>query len=135
MKIIRVGLDVPVMQLFDYRADDASEDDVGQRVLVPFGKRIAIGVILDVADTTLVSAQRLKSATRILRGTPAFSDDDLRLLHFAADYYHHPLGRVVMSALPQRLRRAETAPPAEFRYALTDSGRAITPDDLPNVRS
>src|SRR5436190_22146749 len=111
MKIIRVGLDVPVMQLFDYRVDDATEADIGQRAVVPFGKRIAIGVILDVADETLVSAQRLKSATRILRGTPAFSDDDLRLLHFAADYYHYPLGRVVMGALPQRLKRGEATAP------------------------
>ena len=52
MKIIRVGLDAPLTQLFDYRADDATEEDLGQRVLVPFGRRVTIGVILEIADAT-----------------------------------------------------------------------------------
>ena len=37
MKIVRVGFDVPLDRLFDYRCDDARESDIGARVLAPFG--------------------------------------------------------------------------------------------------
>ena len=37
MNIVRVALDVPVPRLFDYLAPDASESDIGRRVIVPFG--------------------------------------------------------------------------------------------------
>ncbi|MBX9810767.1 MAG: primosomal protein N' [Burkholderiales bacterium] len=131
MKIIRVGLDVPVAKLFDYRCHDAHTEDIGRRVLVPFGKKTVIGVIIEVADATAVPHNRLKTALRILRDEPPFSADDLRLLKFASDYYHHALGAVVMNALPARLRRvsAPRHPPA--CYALTAAGEAAKPDDLP----
>src|SRR5262245_45891539 len=106
MKVIRVALDVPVAKLFDYFAPDATAADVGQRVLVPFGRKQAIGIIVELAHSSELSGDRLKSAIRILRESPPLAADDLHLMRFAADYYHHPLGAVVMGALPARLRRA-----------------------------
>ena len=106
MKVIRVALDVPVAKLFDYLAADATAADVGQRVLVPFGRKQAVGIILELAQSSEVPRERLKSAVRILRELPPLAAEDLRLMQFAADYYRHPLGAVVMSALPARLRRA-----------------------------
>jgi primosomal protein N' (replication factor Y) len=131
MKIVRVGLDAPLIQLFDYRADDATEEDLGQRVLVPFGRRMAIGVILEIADSTHIPRERVKAALRIFRSTPQLSAEDLRLLRFAADYYHYPLGQVVLTALPVRLRRLESAPTEKVRYRLTDAGRAVAPETFP----
>src|SRR5688572_33256935 len=108
MKIVRVGFDVPLDTLFDYRCDEAAfkvtVDDIGSRVLAPFGKRSAVGVILEIADTSTVALARIKPITRILREAPGFSADDIKLMRFAADYYHHPLGSVVMSVLPAGLR-------------------------------
>jgi primosomal protein N' len=46
MKIARVGFDVPLDKLFDYRCDDARESDIGARVLAPFGKRSPAGKAL-----------------------------------------------------------------------------------------
>jgi primosomal protein N' (replication factor Y) (superfamily II helicase) len=132
MKILRVGLDLPVDTLFDYRADDASAADIGRRVVVPIGRRTAVGVALELADSSAVPAARLKPVVRVLRDEAGFSPADLRLLRFAAAYYHHPLGAVVMNALPQRLRRtkgAQAAAPGQF--ALTAAGARIVPDDLP----
>ena len=100
MPIIRVAMDVPVDTLFDYRALDATDADIGRRVLVPFGKKTAVGVIIEVSGTSAVPATRLKSALRVLRDMQPLAPEDLRLMRFAADYYRHPLGNVVMDALP-----------------------------------
>ena len=52
MNFARVALDVPVSTLFDYRAQAVTRADVGRRVLVPFGRKIAVGVIIELARTT-----------------------------------------------------------------------------------
>jgi primosomal protein N' (replication factor Y) len=134
MPIVRVALDVPVDRLFDYRAADATTADVGCRVTVPFGrKKTAVGVILEVANASAIAPARLKSVLQILRDEPPLSGEDLRLMRFAADYYRHPLGAVVLNALPTRLRRLtgkprERAVPA---YRLTGAGAALDPESLP----
>lgn len=132
MKIVRIGFDVPVDTLFDYRCDEVREADVGARALAPFGRRNAVGVILEIADSSEVAAPRLKSVVRILRDAPGFSPEDIGLLRFASDYYHHPLGAVAMSALPAGLRRVRRKPPATLtHYALTALGASRTADSLP----
>jgi primosomal protein N' (replication factor Y) len=132
MKIVRVGFDVPLDTLFDYRCDDAREADIGARVLAPFGKRSAVGVIMDIADTSTVAIGRLKPITKMLRDAPAFSAEDIKLIRFAAEYYHHPLGAVAMSALPAGLRRARRQPAKSLtHYELTALGITRTLDSLP----
>ena len=133
MTILRVALDVPVDKLFDYRAPDASAADIGRRVVVPFGRKTAVGVIVETANDSEVPAERLKDALEVLRDLPPFSAEDLRLLRFAADYYHHPLGAVVMGALPTRLRRVAGSARESGRgvYRLTAAGAALEVSALP----
>jgi primosomal protein N' (replication factor Y) len=132
MSIVKVGLDVPLAREFDYIAPDISTDDIGRRVIVPFGRRSAVGVVLGVAETSDLARDKLKRISRIVRDAPGLSPDDLRLLKFASDYYHHPLGQVVMAALPTRLRREQgSRRSAPTEYVLTDLGRAQAPDALP----
>jgi len=132
MKIIRVGLDVPVARLFDYRCEDADGDDVGRRVLVPFKRKTAVGVILEVGGISTVPQHMLKTALRILRDELPLSKSDLRLLKFASDYYHHPLGMVVMNALPSRLRSTRACPHIlPTVYSVSSAGRSADPEELP----
>src|SRR5262245_57994528 len=105
MTIVRVALDVPVDTLFDYRAPEATAADIGRQVLVPFGKKMAVGVILERANASELPVERLKWVQEVRHDLPAFASDDLRLLRFAAEYYHAPLGTVVLSTLPTRLRK------------------------------
>ena len=131
MKIARVGFDVPLDTLFDYRCDEVRESDIGMRVLAPFGKRNAVGVILAIADSSRIAPGRLKPITRLLREAPGFSPADIALMRFAADYYHHPLGAVAMSALPAGLRRVRKQPATSLmHYALTAAGAAVALDTL-----
>ncbi len=110
MKIVRVGFDVPLDRLFDYRCDAAIAADIGARVLAPFGKRNVVGVIMEIADASAVALPRLKTITCILREAPSFSAEDMRLIRFAAAYYQHPLGAVALSTLPAGLRRVRKRP-------------------------
>jgi primosomal protein N' (replication factor Y) len=102
--IVRVALDVPVAKLFDYRSDDITGEDIGRRVLVPFGNRTAIGVIIERARASEVPAAQLKRVLEVMRDGPGLGAADLGLLKFASDYYQYPLGEVVMGSLPVRLR-------------------------------
>jgi len=110
MSILRVALDLPLPQLFDYTHDEASSADIGMRVLVPFGQRQTVGVIVGLAATSEISGEKLKSALRVLRETPALGGDWLDLAQFCSDYYHRPLGEVIFNGLPAGLRRPAAAP-------------------------
>ncbi|MHB9117076.1 MAG: primosomal protein N' [Burkholderiales bacterium] len=130
--IARIVLDVPLDSLFDYRAEGLAEDDIGRRVLVSFGRRRAVGVIVGLADRSGVAENKLKPVLHVFRDLPPLPADILHLLRFCADYYQHPLGEVVLNALPQRARRSEAiaAPPPQC-FLLSASGREIRLDDLP----
>ena len=107
--VVRVALDVPLPKLFDYRADDATREDIGARAIVPFGAKRAVGVVVDVAAGSAIEPARLRRVERILRDEPRLPAAWLELARFASDYYHEPIGQVVMSALPPRLRAAKAA--------------------------
>jgi primosomal protein N' (replication factor Y) len=136
--ILRVALDVPVPTLFDYRCEEANAADIGRRVVVPFGKKTAVGLIVEIASSSSLPRERLKRPLRILREEqPMLEAADLELLKFASDYYHHPLGAVVMVALPAPLRRARVplAARRRLRYVRTEAGAALGPEELPRRAS
>ena len=124
MTIAHVALDMPLPQLFDYRGDELTADDVGARVVVPFGRggssqrRITVGVIVAVSDESQVAPDKLKSVTRVLRDSPPLPLEWLALAQFCADYYHKPIGEVILPALPPRLRTDKPAPDCARHYRL-----------------
>ena len=131
MTFIRVALDVPIDTLFDYRADRIGAIGTGGVVLVPFGKKIVVGVVLEVTETSRLASSRLRQAIAILDEIPPLPCDVLAVLKFASAYYHHPIGAVVMNALPTRLRRRNAVKIEKNIYRLTTLGSTIRPEDLP----
>jgi len=125
MSILRVALDLPLPHLFDYSCDDATDADIGMRVLLPFGNKQLVGVIVGLADTTEVDRQKLKTAVRVLRETPALPPDWLDLARFCSDYYHRPLGEVIFNGLPRQLRQATSMPALKqaLAYRISERGR------------
>jgi primosomal protein N' (replication factor Y) len=128
--LIRVALDVPVDRLFDYRCDDTAAV-IGARVLVPFGRQRLIGIVVAKPGTSDVPENKLRRAASVLDREPLLHRADLKLLEFAADYYVHPLGAVVMATLPAALRRVSTRSMSPGAWTLTDAGKALTEDRLP----
>lgn len=107
MPILRVALDVPLPRLFDYTASDASSEDIGRCVRVPFGQGEKIGLIVALSEHSEHAADKLKPATAILRELPTMPRDWLALGEFCSRYYQQPLGAVLSMALPPYLRRGK----------------------------
>jgi len=127
MIIAHVALDVPLPHLFDYRGEELSAHDIGSRVVVPFGaggnrhERSAVGVIVGISNESQVPPGKLKSITRVLRDSPPLPHEWLALAQFCADYYHKPIGEVILPALPPRLRTSKPAPLCPQYYRLARS--------------
>ncbi|TAM45329.1 MAG: primosomal protein N' [Gammaproteobacteria bacterium] len=106
-RVCRVALPAPLHQLFDYLPPaDVAEPAIGARVRVPFGpRRQAVGVVLEIAEKSLLPRARLKRIGEALDAAPLLPEKLLSLLRWAADYYHHPVGEVIAAALPTLLRQ------------------------------
>ena len=114
----------PLRRWFEYLPPDeepgAGPLRPGTRVKVPFGGSVRTGVVLEAADESEIEAGRLRRIAARLDDEPSVPPSLLRLLVWAADYYHHPIGEVVRTALPAGLRRARPAtPPAARAWRLT----------------
>lgn len=130
--IAQVAVDVPLNTTFDYLAPELARSDLGTRVLVPFGRRVVVGVVVGLSEQPSDPGMTLKPIKRVLRDAPPLPAPILNLARFCADYYHHPLGQVIATLLPQRLRRTEPVGKlSETIYQLTAAGRAISVDELP----
>ncbi len=124
MPIVRVALDIPLPTLFDYMAADGVA--VGQRVLVIFGRRQMVGVVMECVADSALALERIKQVTHVLDEAPLLPEELLTLLRFCSDYYHHPLGATVLPALPVQLRSSQPVALKEaLHYTLTVSGRSL----------
>ena len=103
---IQIAVPVPLRQVFDYLSSEPIAP--GSRALVPFGRkssRSVVGVVLSSRSDPDENI-KLKTIERILDDIPVFTDNLIRLLLWAADYYHHPVGEVFQTATPVKLRSA-----------------------------
>jgi primosomal protein N' (replication factor Y) len=113
-EILQVALPVPLPQLFDYLpSNDSPVAPEGSRVLVPFGSRSLLGVVVRKTERSEVPASRLLRVTRVLDGgEPLLERQLIGLLRWCWNYYKHAPGEVLLSALPPshfRIRRCNSA--------------------------
>jgi primosomal protein N' (replication factor Y) len=135
MSIVRVALDVPLATLFDYALPDGSAIAPGQCVVVPFGRKQTVGVVMEGAAASELPPSKLKPVLRVMEEVPPLAPDLLALLTFCSDYYHYPIGATVISALPVRLRSVDAVPLKETQYyRLSEAGRALAPGALDKRR-
>ena len=130
MHLVRIALDIPIARLFDYRCGTPGTQ-IGMRVVVPFGRQQLVGLIVGKPDISDAPEDKLRRVIAVIDDTPLLRRADLRLLEFAADYYLHPLGAVIMASLPSALRRVRAGTPGPAAWTLTAAGAAITVDMLP----
>jgi primosomal protein N' (replication factor Y) len=100
--LIAVALPVPVDRVFTYLvpAGLVGKIQVGVRVLVPFGRQIISGFVIGL----MASADgELKAVHEVLDDEPLFPAGVLTLYRWVAEYYQHPLGEVIQTALPAGL--------------------------------
>ena len=75
---IEVAAALPVYQTFTYSLPDdlIGLATPGMRVLVPFGRRNMVGIVVGVADQSEVPEERLLSVSRVLDGGERLLDEE-----------------------------------------------------------
>mgnify|MGYP000127816709 FL=1 len=126
MPVAHVALPVPLPRTFDYLLPDGMAVKAGCRVRVPFGKQERIGIVAAVSERSELPLDELKPVAEALDDEPVFSGTVWRLLMWAAEYYHHPIGDVLFHALPILLRQGKpaSATPLWYWFA-TEQGQAV----------
>jgi primosomal protein N' (replication factor Y) (superfamily II helicase) len=127
-RIVRVAVPAPLRKSFDYLLPDGLRAPApGVRVRVPFGpRRTVVGVVLDVVADSERPLHRLKPLTQVLDQAPLIPSTLLQLLAWAADYYHHPIGEVIATALPTRLRQGDVIAEGICVWMLTPEATALS---------
>jgi primosomal protein N' (replication factor Y) len=130
LHILKVALDVPLDRVFDYKTEYPNTQ-IGQYVVVPFGARKMIGVVVGVSDTSSIESKKLKSIIR-LDPEVIFDEQSFKLFQFCSQYYHYPLGQTILSAVPSRLKKINTkAMTKKYLYRLTKKAIQLGIDQLP----
>ena len=118
--ILRIAISVPLRQLFDYLPPiepPALTLEPGMRVLVPFGRRQTVGIIVEVSDHTDHPLEKLKKIVLCLDQEPLFPKTILSLIQWASRYYQGALGEVFETAIPKKLRQVpKNFSPQEIRH-------------------
>ena len=129
--IVKVAVNVPLSREFDYLpAAGAPLPQPGSRVLVPFGHRRQTGVVTALAGESELPGNKVRRCVATLDREPVLSGDDLWLIRFTSNYYHHPVGEVVAAALPALLRQGKALHPVLVHVVATDAGEKTDLDAL-----
>ena len=107
---IQVAIPVPMRQLFTYHVPIALINEkslIGERVIVPFGHRQVIGIVIRIGKENEIEKHKLKAVISRIDTNTHLPETLLKLLTLAANYYHHPIGDVFQQALPVLLRKTE----------------------------
>lgn len=119
-------------QLFTYSVPESLQNNefaIGERVIVPFGNRQVIGIILAVSNKTEFAQEKLKPITSKVTAHHKIPLPLTQLLMTCARYYHHPIGDVFQQALPVLLRQVDNITLAPTLYwqcqPLTDETQEI----------
>ncbi len=117
MSFAEVAIAVPLRQTFTYKVPERMNVDEGSRVLVPFGRRSVVGIVMRVqanigklkAGDCFAPRSRarndieVKQISEALDTEPIFSPKMVKLLRWMADYYFVPIGDLCRAALPSDL--------------------------------
>lgn len=124
--VLKVALPVPLRQLFDYLPPlEDSLPQPGMRVLVPFGRRKMVGVVVEIATSSELPIEKLARVSSFPDGTQmVLTAETLGLLTWCWRYYQHAPGEVIFNALPPLLRKLSgEIPPLPVQYLISEAGR------------
>lgn len=107
--VYQVAIPNPTNQLFSYRCTFVPTPDslVGCRVLVPFGKRIITGIVVEEVHNE-PNQEQFKNIIEVLDETPVIIPSILQLTKWISEYYFCSWGEVLKAALPQGMSPEST---------------------------
>ena len=104
--LLKIALPLPMKILFDYLSEQTDKISVGDRVLVPFGNREFIGIVVRISSE-VNKQQKLKLILKHLDRRPSFPFELFNLLQWMSRYYHHSQGECFFAALPKSLKQGK----------------------------
>jgi len=131
--VMRVAVPVPIYRLFDYKCDQSI--DIGARVLVPFGRRQLVGIVVDhvAQEDSVFQVDQLKPIAQVL-DVPFLSKTLVSLAHWMAGYYLVPIGMVFELILPVQLRKGEPSEPSgELSWQIVPDKVDVCQDTIADV--
>ena len=132
--VLRIAVPSPLYGSFDYLAPEGTEVkhlQPGMRLRVSFGRSQTVGILLETSHNPQVERHKLKPALELLDNEPLLPAELMRLLQWVSDYYHHPIGETLATALPVALRQGDAAI-AKHRslWRITHAGLEVDTDKL-----
>ncbi len=128
-----MALDVPMPKLFDYALADGVQAAAGDRVMVPFGTRQRLGVVVEVGTETEIPAERMKAVASVREDAPRLPPDWIELMRFLSGYYQRPLGETMIASLPPRLRSVKPLPRKSMNAAPAPGAHRFVPNHPPTA--
>jgi len=101
-KYAKVAVDAPVYELFTYSIPNEYLETlgIGWRVMVPFGRRLATGFVVNLLEQPDIPEEKIKPIADIPDDEPIITPQLYQLCKFVANYYVAPLGETIASVLP-----------------------------------
>jgi len=126
-----VAIPVPMRQLFDYKLPDTLPCNltihslIGCRVKVNFNFQQLIGVIVSCHQTPSYDPSKIKKIAEIIDTTSLIPAELLSLCQWASQYYHHPIGETLFTALPKTFRQGKTNNEKREAWQLSTEGKGL----------
>ncbi len=139
LKIAKVAVAGPFLFPLDYLLEPETDlltiaektAVIGGRVWVPFRNKKIVGLVMDISESADYELSKIKAISEVIDVAPLFNATQLGLFSWASHYYHEPIGDVVMTALPKRLRAGEAAEINGMQYwQLSEEGQTKTLEDI-----
>src|SRR6476659_6007915 len=121
---VEIALPVPLRRTFTYTLPAKYKDQVqiGTRVVVPFGKRMLTGYVLErfteLPDDADVTTDKLRSVREVLDEAPLLTREIIELAKWTADYYLSFIGEILRATLPAGLSGK-----GERQFSISGKGR------------
>ena len=135
--IIHVAVAGPFLTPLDYRCDSTQTPMVGGRVWVKVRNKKQLGVVVATNVQSNLANEKILMIDEVVdKATDkqtVFSKQELKLLLWAAHYYHEPIGNVLQTAMPAKIRQGGGAVKGIVAWQLTDTGKLALEQIKPNA--
>lgn len=95
-----------VDKIFDYGCD-FKEIAIGFRVVVPFGKTMIEGIVINVKDNSSVPENKLKNVVRVIDKEAVINVEQIKLMDYMVKLYHIPKALALRQFLPSEMRKGK----------------------------
>ncbi|WP_343192258.1 replication restart helicase PriA [Buchnera aphidicola] len=126
MFIIKVALFLPIKKTFKYLCPVDMRSKIGCRVIVPFGNRKIIGIIISTCNSKYSLPFKLKNIHSIIDESPIYTENIWNVLKQSSIYYHCSIGYILFQILPILIKQGENVLPITLEeWIVTEKGKLI----------